>query len=120
MYKTCAKNVFLWIELPSVSPQKQTYVVKEGEDASLSCHFTGAPILNVTWIHNNKALKWSTTNQPYLLNFQNVSRAATGNYTCEVTVNYKGTYSASETFNLVVLCKSAMLAILYNTCANPF
>nr|XP_022328645.1 uncharacterized protein LOC111127656 isoform X3 [Crassostrea virginica] len=90
-------------ELPSISPQKQTYVVKEGEDASLSCHFTGAPILNVTWIHNNKALKWSTTNQPYLLNFQNVSRAATGNYTCEVTVNYKGTYTASETFNLVVL-----------------
>lgn len=93
------------LEEPNISMQQLTYVIREGEDVSIPCDFTGNPISNVTWEHNNSTIKSSVLRQPLTLSLNNVSRSEAGDYTCKVTVNYKGTFIASETVSLVVECK---------------
>lgn len=89
-------------EKPNITMQQWTYVIQEGEDVSIPCNFIGNPISNVTWEHNNSTIKLSDLRQPLTLSLKNVSRSAAGDYTCKVTVNYKGTFFASETVSLVV------------------
>lgn len=93
------------LEKPNITMQQWTYVIQEGEDVSIPCNFIGNPISNVTWEHNNSTIKLSDLRQPLTLSLKNVSRSAAGDYTCKVTVNYKGTFFASETVSLVVECK---------------
>jgi hypothetical protein len=90
---------------PVIISQPSTYTTIEGSSMSIPCTFTGAPIHNVTWEHDNIVMEWSSQSQPLILSFQNVSRSAAGNYTCNVTVTFKGTYSASNTVELIVQCK---------------
>jgi hypothetical protein len=93
------------VDNPVITPQPSTYTTIEGSSISIPCTFTGAPIHNVTWEHDNIVMQWSSQSQPIILSFQNVSRSDAGTYTCNVTVTFKGTYTASNTVELVVQCK---------------
>lgn len=89
-------------ELPVISMQLLTYVIREGNGVSIPCNFTGNPISNVTWEHNNSTITSSALRQPLNLNLNNISRSAAGDYTCKVFVNFKGTFNDSKTVRLVV------------------
>ncbi|XP_062602063.1 uncharacterized protein LOC134263697 isoform X2 [Saccostrea cucullata] len=95
-------TVILQPDEPVTTLQKTNYIIREGANLSIPCTFTGAPISNVSWKHDNSVIKWSDQNKPLLLSFQNVSRTSAGNYTCTVTVNYKGIYSTLATVTLIV------------------
>lgn len=90
-------------DIPTVSLGNMTYVYTEGSDVIIPCTFSGAPISNVTWQRENEVIMWTqNSNGPLTLSIKNVSRTAAGNYTCSATVNFKGVYTASESFILVV------------------
>ncbi|XP_056009736.1 uncharacterized protein LOC125678085 isoform X2 [Ostrea edulis] len=95
-------TVSLQADKPVIFPQRNTYTIIEGSNISIPCTFTGAPIYNTTWEHDNIVLQWSDQTQPLVLSLQNVSRSAAGNYTCNVTVTFKGYYTASNTVDLIV------------------
>ncbi|XP_056009734.1 uncharacterized protein LOC125678088 isoform X3 [Ostrea edulis] len=95
-------TVSLQADEPVILPQRRTYTIIEGSNISIPCTFTGAPIYNTTWEHDNIVMQWSDQTRPLVLSLQNVSRSAAGNYTCNVTVTFKGTYTASNTVNLIV------------------
>lgn len=91
-----------------------TYVYTEGSDVIIPCTFSGAPISNVTWQRENEVVMWTqNSNGPLTLSIKNVSRKAAGNYTCSATVNFKGVYTASESFILVVECKFLSHVVQY-------
>ncbi|XP_048772162.1 neural cell adhesion molecule 1-like [Ostrea edulis] len=95
-------TVSLQADKPVILTQRNTYTIIEGSNISIPCTFTGAPIYNTTWEHDNIVLQWSAQTQPMVLSLQNVSRSAAGNYTCNVYVTFKGTYTASNTVYLIV------------------
>lgn len=90
-------------DIPTVSLGKMTYIYTEGSDVIIPCIFSGAPISNVTWQRENVVVeRTQNPTGPLTLSLKNVSRTAAGNYTCSATVNFKGVYTASESFILVV------------------
>ncbi|XP_061170046.1 uncharacterized protein LOC133179273 [Saccostrea echinata] len=95
-------TVILQPDKPVTTLQKTNYIISEGAHLTIPCTFSGAPISSVTWEHNNTVMETSNQNQPLILSFWNVSRTAAGNYTCNVTVSFKGTYTTSKKVNLVV------------------
>ncbi|XP_048772163.1 uncharacterized protein LOC125678087 [Ostrea edulis] len=95
-------TVSLQADKPVILTQRNTYTIIEGSNISIPCTFTGAPIYNTTWEHDNIVMQWSAQTRPLVLSLQNVSRSSAGNYTCNVTVTFKGTYTASNTVDLIV------------------
>ncbi|XP_062592586.1 uncharacterized protein LOC134254031 [Saccostrea cucullata] len=87
---------------PVITLQNSVYRIREGSNLTIPCTFSGAPIYNVTWEHATGVTHWSNDTKTLLLSFNNISRSASGDYTCNVSVIYKGNYTASKTVNLVV------------------
>ncbi|XP_061169764.1 titin-like isoform X2 [Saccostrea echinata] len=95
-------TVSLQPDPPVIAIQNSAYRIREGSNFSTPCTFSGAPIFNATWEHSTGVTHWSNKNQPLILSFNNISRSASGNYTCNVTVIFKGNYTATKTISLVV------------------
>ncbi|XP_062600875.1 neural cell adhesion molecule 2-like [Saccostrea cucullata] len=95
-------TVSLQPDPPVITLQNTAYRIREGSNLTIPCTFSGAPIYNVTWEHDTGVIHWSNNNNPLLLSFNNISRSASGHYTCNVAVIFKGNYTASKTVNLVV------------------
>jgi len=108
----------VFTEKPSITTHPKGYILKEGDNVTLSCNATGNPVLTISWTRDGSPIdvsgRNSFSNEKKLLTITNVSRADRGEYRC-VAENRVGN-DTSHIATLDVQCKTT--AFLTNHSSN--
>ena len=101
-------NLFYLSEAPLINLSSGGRYYKEGSLVTIACEASGKPLPDVAWIRNG--VLESSGNKAAYLQFKNISRMDTGQYTCQANNSVKVT---SIDTTIVVYCKYILTFIFY-------
>ena len=91
------------LQSPSINSTSVT-MVDEGDNLTLTCnHINSFPVTQFYWRTPNGSIMSGTVNVELVLQFTDILRSSSGNYTC--TVHNDRNNSASSTVTIIVQCK---------------
>ena len=92
------------LQPPNINSTSVT-TVDEGGDLTLTCnHLNSFPVTQFYWRTANGSIINGTVNVALMLQFTDILRSSSGNYTCTVQDDRSNT--ASSTITIIVQCKS--------------
>ena len=101
---TLCINLLTDLQPPNINSLSVT-TVNEGDDLTLSCnHLNSNPVTQFYWRTPNGSIISGTVNLVLMLQFTDILRSSSGNYTCIVQDDRNNT--ASSTVTIIVQCKS--------------
>ena len=96
-------NLLTDLQPPNIDSTSVT-TVNEGDNLTLTCdHLNSFPVTQFYWRTPNGSIITGTVNLPLMLQFTDILRSSSGNYTCTVQDDRNNT--ASSTVTIVVQCK---------------